>query len=161
MRKNISIIGLLLTISFLLIACGDNDEVQNPVNNNQQGTENNTNNNGENDNVNETAESAYSFNSFNLEADIENTEDAIEVDYNKEMNETEASYEDRLQGIQLAGDEAMQELDSIFSGFDFDKDTANEDVLSSVLSAFNVPDDAINVELEIEFTDGTEKTYTQ
>ncbi|QGS69884.1 hypothetical protein CV093_06845 [Oceanobacillus sp. 143] len=48
-----------------------------------------------------------------------------------------------------------------FSGFDFDKDTANEDVLSSVLSAFNVPDDAINVELEIEFTDGTEKTYTQ
>ncbi|RDW19773.1 YusW family protein [Oceanobacillus chungangensis] len=147
MKKHISIIGLLVIVSFMLAACGDRDDVQNPVNNN--------------DTVNEATESPYTFNSFNLEADFENTADAIKVDYDKEMNETEASYEDRLQGIQLAGDEAMQELDSIFTGFNFDKDTENEEVLSSVLNAFHVPDDAINVELEIVFTDGTEKTYTQ
>ncbi|MFC4024645.1 YusW family protein [Oceanobacillus longus] len=114
-----------------------------------------------NNNRNPGNEADYTFTSFDLEADFEGTEDAVDVDYEMDGEKSEASYTDKLQGIQLAGDEAMQELDSIFSTFEFDENTSDEEVLNAVFEAFKIPKDAKNVELEIDYIGGTEKEYKQ
>ncbi|WP_067724737.1 YusW family protein [Oceanobacillus damuensis] len=110
---------------------------------------------------NGTLEADYPFVSFDLEADFEGTEDAVDVDYEMDGENTEASYVDKLQGIQLSGNDAMEELDSIFSSFAFDKDSSEEEVMNAVVDAFNIPQDADKVELEIEFMGGTEREYNK
>ena len=179
--------AVLITLSLVVAACGDNDEVTNPPQNEttdttEQGTETNqdetTNDATTDDNATDGSTSTddttegttdnstdlnsnYNFTSFNLEADVENDKDAVDVDFDVETEGTEASYENKQQGIKLAGDEAMDELDSIFTAFRFDEETPDEEVLSEVLEAFNIPEGATNVELEIDFASGTEKEYNQ
>lgn len=109
--------------------------------------------------ITNTPESNYPFTRFELEADIGDTKDAVEVDYEIDTDESEAFYKDKIQGIQLSGDEAMRELNSIFQAFEFDEHTSNEDVLNKVLEAFDIPKEAKNVELEIHYLGETEKEY--
>lgn len=168
-----------MMLSILLVACGDNDEVQNPPQNtndnggeNEPAEDNETTTNEESgtdvtDNADNgatdkgtTTDTGYSFYAFDLEADYPDNKDALDVDYDNEPNDKmEASYRDQSQGIDLRGDEAMNELDSIFSSFDFDENTPNEEVLDAVIEAFNIPEDATNIELDIDFNNGTEKEY--
>lgn len=166
---------ILIILSLVVAACGDNDEVTNPPQNDatdttEQGTETNqdeTTDDNTGDTTEETTDnntdlnSNFNFTSFNLEADIENDDDAVDVDFEVESDGTEASYRNKQQDINLSGDEAMDELDSIFTAFRFDEETPNEEVLSEVLEAFNIPEGTTNVELEIDFASGTEKEYNQ
>ncbi|WP_165768005.1 YusW family protein [Virgibacillus indicus] len=161
----------LLFAALILGACGNDDEVENPpqnetddtqqqdTNNDDSNSDSNSDANNDNDNTDSNAALDYSFTGFDLEADFNETNDTLDVDYDHENDETEASYENKSQNINLQGDAAMEELDKLFSAFDFDENTANEDVLKAVSEAFGIPDDATNVELDIEFSSGTEKEY--
>ena len=154
----------------LLMACGDNDEVENPpenaTENNQQSDQENNDQgdqlqteNTANDS-NDTANNGYGFTAFDLEADFEELDDALDVDYENDQNEEiEAAYHYKSEGFDLRGDEAMEELDSIFTSFQFDENTPDEEVLNEVSEAFNIPENAPHVELEIDFSNGTEKEY--
>ncbi|MEW9108532.1 MAG: YusW family protein [Cytobacillus gottheilii] len=158
MKRSILWVGITLILSIVLAACGDNDEVENPPQNaaedEQQQTEEN---NATNDNNDTTG---YNFTHFDLDADYQDMNDAVEVDYENETNnQMEASYRDQSQDIDLNGAEAMEELDSIFSSFNFDENTPDEEVLTTVSEAFSIPEDAQNIELEIQFSGGTEKEY--
>ncbi|WP_249870645.1 YusW family protein [Oceanobacillus saliphilus] len=172
LNTRITLILLSLVLLLLLAACGaDNENVEeNEVN--QEFTDSPEESNtieAENDaiddskttskNENHGNESAYPFVSFELEADFEGTNDAVDVEYELDGERIEASYIDKLKGIQLSGDEAMAELDNIFTSFGFDKDSPEDEVLSEVLEAFNIPEDADKVEIEIEFTEGNEIEY--
>ncbi|MFC5735471.1 YusW family protein [Cytobacillus gottheilii] len=158
MKKNILLVGILLVLSIVLAACGDNDEVENPPENaaesNQQQTE-------ENNTANESTDNTgYNFTHFDLDADYQDHNDALDVDYENETNDQmEASYRDQSQDIDLNGDAAMEELDSMFSSFNFDENTPDEEVLTTVSEAFSIPEDAQNIELEIQFSGGAEKEY--
>lgn len=183
MNKKFLTLLILIFTALVISACGNGGENTNGNNDTQNTTETpeesnstdsgNTTNEGSNsadtgnDSTNESNPTAdntasdYIFRSFDLEADFEGTNDAVEVDYELDDDGTESSYEDKQQGIKLTGEEALNELDSIFSTFEFDKDTPDEDVLNTVFEAFNIPKDAQNVELDIDFNDGTEKEYRQ
>lgn len=170
----------LIALFFLLGACGDEEEVQNPPQTDDteqgtvdDGTGDNTNDEATDDsmddnaddttgnatNGNTTGEAKYGFTDFSLDVDMDGDDDAIDVDYEVEANSIEASYKDKEQGIDLAGDEALQELDGIFSAFEFDENTPRDEVLQEVREAFQVNEDAKNVELEITFSSGTEIEY--
>ncbi|RLL42656.1 hypothetical protein D8M04_13950 [Oceanobacillus piezotolerans] len=162
MKKEILWIGSMMILSLVLVACGDNDEVENPPQNKssenqQQADGDNTNTN---TNTDTTTNSDYGFKKFELDADYQDNNDALDVDFENEQNDKmEASYRDKSQDIDLNDDAAMEELDKIFSSFNFDENTSDEEVLDSVAEAFNIPEDAQNMELEIEFSNGTEKAY--
>ncbi|RKQ28174.1 YusW family protein [Oceanobacillus halophilus] len=163
MKKSLIWIGIFMILPLILIACGDNDDVDNPPQNTteeeqQQAEETNTNT--ANENTDNGTNTGYSFTNFELEADYTDTNDALDVEYEKEQNEKiEASYRDQSQEIDLHGDAAMEELDQLFSSFTFDEDTPDDEVLNTVIEAFNIPEDAKNIELEIQFNSGTEKEY--
>ncbi|GEM_PF-2515294 len=170
--KKVLLPTILLIVTLMTAACGDDDTVTDSTPNNQAETEQDTNT----DALDETTDNTdtntdnnpsnkddmkinYNFNNFSLEADVENEDDAIDVEYEVETDETEASYFDKQQGINLVGNEAMDELDSIFNTFSFDENTADEEVLNEVIEAFNIPEDATNIELEIDYKSGVEKEY--
>jgi len=169
--------GSFILLSSILVACGngDNDEVEldnqapestenadQEINENpeDQGT-NEGNEETRNNNDQDQADSPYIFRDFNLEVDLDDTDDSIDVEYEHERDEIETSYRDDVRGINLSGEEAMRELDSIFSSFTFDESTEEEEVLNQVMERFDIPADAQNIEVEIEFASGTEKEYTQ
>lgn len=165
MRKKI-ILSLVISSLFLQVGCIAGDKVTNPPANSslpedEQGKltkqpededamENSTNE--------QTTVTPYVFQEFDLEVDHEGKEDVIEVEYDNEPNKVEATYIDRLQDLRLKGDEALKKLDPIFSDFDFDENTPDEEVLNTISDAFNIPDGA-TFELSIEFTNGVEKEY--
>ncbi|WP_396129141.1 YusW family protein [Exiguobacterium mexicanum] len=134
---------------FLMAGCGDSDEVTNQPSEAPVEDEANSDNN-----------SMYTFDKFELDVDYTDVNDAIKVDYEKETNSTEASYERKEDDLNLNGDEAMQELDSLFGQLNFDKDTPDEEVLNQIKATFNV-EDARSIEADVTFTDGTEKEYRE
>lgn len=143
--------ALPVTASFFLIAgCGNSDEVTNQPSEAPVEEEANTENN-----------SMYTFEKFELEVDYTDVDDAIKVDYENENNSTEASYERKEDDQNLRGDEAMQELDTLFGQLNFDQDTPDEEVLNQIKATFNIADDAKKIEADVTFTDGTEKEYKQ
>jgi len=134
---------------FLMAGCGDSDEVTNQPSEAPVEDEENSDNN-----------SMYTFDKFELDVDYTDVNDAIKVDYETEANSTEASYERKEDDLNLSGDEAMQELDSLFGQLNFDKDTPDEEVLNQIKATFNV-EDAQSIEADVTFTDGTEKEYKE
>lgn len=157
-KKGILWAGISLILSIVLVACGDNDEVENPPENAAEGNQQQTE---ENNTANESTDNTgYKFTHFDLDADYQDNNDALDVDYENETNDQmEASYLDQSQDIDLNGDAAMEELDSMFSSFNFDENTPDEEVLNAVSEAFSIPEDAQNIELEIQFSGGAEKEY--
>lgn len=175
--KKIFMVFSILLLAFLFAACGDDDDITETPGSDKEdaavgdkatdddagtpeeaddgtaeGTETN---NG----ASLVTDSNYPFTSFDLEVDIEQDDDAVEVEYDIDEDETEISYKHEPKGIKLSGSEALNELDPIFSSFTFDKDTPKEDVINEVLEAFEIPENAVDVELEIEYNDGTEIEY--
>jgi len=175
-------IVFMLFLSTVLIACGTNnaDEADNQEVNltddteetlddteNEAGepTQDSTGDNGTNGNAEDQSamETPYGFQEFTLEAKLEGHEDdeALDVEYEYETDEIEASYLDRLNDVNLSGEEALQELDSILSSLTFDANTPEDEVLDEVLEGFNVLDEASDIELEIEFENGTDREYNR
>lgn len=182
MNKVFLYMGIVM-LSLFLVGCGNTNDAKNnvddTVNNDQaemgDNNMNKTNNNAADDNRKETNDEVntqtdtttegkrnyqYSFEKFELDVDYDDMDDAIEVEFDNEPNdELEASYEDRTKDIRLHGEEAMSELDSIFSSFNFDENTSEDEVLDAVVEAFDIRDDARKIELEIEYGTGVEKEY--
>lgn len=164
---------LAVPLSMLLLAaCGnDEEDVTNAPEDaptEQEGNTTNTNdNNGTNTNDNtgnngtvSNANPSFDFTHFSVDADYSMTE-SFEAEYENEQSGVEASIEDDVNGENLYGDEAYARLEPIFEGFTFDQSTADDEVISEVLQAFDLAEDYQDIEIEVRFADGTEKEYHQ
>jgi len=179
--KNMKWLAIPLSL-WLLAACGNNnDEVTNtPENAPTEGTTNNngtTNNGTTNDNNNNTNNdmngegattgnntvtnannNSFDFTHFSLDVDYSATQE-FDVEYENEQSGVEASYEDDVNNERHYGNEAYNRMESAFQSFKFDKNTSDDEVISEVLKAFNLPEDYQKFDLEVRFADGTEKEY--
>src|SRR5699024_486694 len=160
MKNKLRWVGPMIVRRLIVAACGNNDAVTNPPENSTAEQQQQETQKTDETNTESTAEAPYAFIEIELEVDFDDTKDAIEVEYEYDTNETEASYDDYEQDIHLSGKEAIEKLDEIFSSFTVTEDTANEEVLNTVIEAFDIPEDA-TIDLDIEFPNGTEKEYKQ
>ncbi|KGR74334.1 YusW family protein [Ureibacillus manganicus] len=166
---------VLLTVPVLAIflaGCGNDDKVTDvpdnaPVEGTTANTQNQTNNTTTNNqgetsqtatNTTQTTNAAFNFTNFDLDVEYENNQE-YDVDYDNEQNGMEAEIKDDRQNSQLKGDEAFAVLSPIFESLKFDKNTSDEEVISEVMNAFNLDENYKTFELEVKFTDGTEKEY--
>jgi hypothetical protein len=156
--------------ALLLAACGNDEEVKDapedaPTEQNNGVTDNGATedtNNEANDNANNNAVSdanpSFDFTHFSLDVDYSMTE-SFEAEYENEESGVEASIEDDVNGENLYGDKAYERLEPIFQNFTFDASTAEDEVITEVLSAFELKEDYTDLEIEVRFADGTEKEY--
>ena len=137
---------LLTFLTVLLVACGDKEKVNNPDNNNNNNNNNNT--------INLT----HKFAEFNLEVDY-SPNVKYDASFEKDVDGIEASIEDQVNNMQLRGNEAFDKLNPLLEKLTFDASTPNEQVIEQVLSTFGLDSNYVEFELDVLYTDGTQKEY--
>jgi hypothetical protein len=105
--------------------------------------------------------SRINFTDFELDAEYPDMK-SYEVDYEYDRNNTmEAEIKDGLKDEELNGDEALDKLLEAFKQFTFTEESSEEEVLIQVIQGLELNEDYENIEVEVTFTDGTEKTYSK
>lgn len=169
MRKLILML-LFVSATLLLVACGDDEEqVTDPLpgdsNQSEEVTDDGAANDATDDATNEEAnnsvdlKSKYNFVEFNIEVDAASDEDIIDVEFDVDNDGTEAKYIDKSQDINALGNDAMELLDGIFTSFTFTEESTDEEIMNEINEAFSIPEDATDVDIDIEFVNGTEFDY--
>jgi len=155
-------VATLFAMSLMVAGCGNDETSTDKVeegstnSNTTDDTMNNDDTMQDKDTVTKNADTDYGFNSLSIEADIDGDNDAIDISYDRDNDGTEAEY--RYKGEQKQGDDAMTELDAKFKNLKIDADTSEADVIGEVERVFAIQD-ASRLEVDIEFSDGTEKEY--
>lgn len=139
----------LLSSVLLLQACSNNTNNENVSPQKETATQ-----------QNQAVDYPSQFASFDLDVDYPNN-NSYEVDYDNKNNEKEAEIKDERNNSLLKEDKAFEQLRPIFEQLTFDQTTADKDVISEVLKAFNLNNDFTKFELDVEFPDGTEKEYRE
>lgn len=161
--KKLSLILCMCVLTIFAAGCNNDDggQTNNQANDNQS-TENNTNDTATDNNTSTnnsgTNESAYSFREFDIEVKYDNNKE-YEASYENDNEGVEASIEDDLKNERVKGNDAVDRLDPIFKKLDIDANTSQEDVLSKVVSAFELDNNYQGIDVDITFNDGTEKEY--
>ncbi|MHA6251570.1 YusW family protein [Oceanobacillus sp. CAU 1775] len=170
--KKFFIAVLFIATTLFLVACNDDEEVTEPLpgdgdTSGEVSDENDTDTTGEEGTAdNDTTEGSdnnsdvndrYNFVEFSLEVDVDQDEDVIDVEFETDADGTEAKYVDKSQDIDLTGDEAMDKLDSIFTTFNFDDVSSDDEIIREITEAFNIPENASNIDIDVEFQNGSER----
>lgn len=184
MRK-LYLVTIILVLSLVIAACGENnnsEESDNNTNgvttndreqNDNTSTENNDSNVADNDVIDENNQTEIpednsddqvqkmeSLDYIDFELDVKyNNDQEYEVDLELENSYVEAKLEDDLNGTEIAGDAAFDEIYPLVEQLTIDQDTSTDDAITQVLDAFDLPTDYEKFELEIKFKDGTKKKY--
>ena len=135
---------MLTFLTVLLVACGDKEEVNTADNNNN--------------NNNNTINLTHKFAEFNLEVDY-SPNVKYDASFEKDVDGIEASIEDQVNNIHLRGNEAYDKLNPILEKLTFDASTPNEQVIEQVLSTFGLDSNYVEFELDVLYSDGTQKEY--
>ncbi|WP_169358728.1 MULTISPECIES: YusW family protein [unclassified Psychrobacillus] len=153
-KKRALIITSILSTTFLLGACNDNNDENdenvlksdvvepNPVDDSAQVVTN--------------PETDYGFQEFTLIIDTPDNEDAVIVEY--KLDSSSAVYKNMHTAVNAEGEGAAETLDPIFKDLNLTKEMNTEDVVEEVSKAFEVEDfTAFN--LDIQYDDGETKNY--
>ena len=138
---------LLTFLTVLLVACGDREKVNIADNNNNN-----------NHNNNNTINLTHKFAEFNLEVDY-SPNVKCDASFEKDVDGIEASIEDQVNNVNLRGNEAYDKLNPLLEKLTFDASTPNEQVIEQVLSTFGLDSNYVEFELDVLYTDGTQKEY--
>lgn len=164
-KKN-ALASLLFSSALLLAACGEDEQVTQPVNNDNQeqssdtgGTENASPEGGlDQESV---GGETFGFTEFDVNADFPDMDDMIEISYEEDRDKIEAEYKNKMTNADLAGNDAMDEIEPGLSQLELTTDTADDDVIAQVIEAFGIENDFTEIEVEVRYPDGTEKEYQQ
>ena len=170
--KKLSLIICMCVMTIFIAGCNNNDSSTKTDNNKTSENDNMQDTATENTEKDDTAtnstnpnegtstnKSDYSFREFDLEVVYDNNKE-YEASYESEKNGVEASIEDNLKNERIKGTEAVDRLDPILKKLDIDVNTSEEDVISKVVSAFDLDSNYKAINVDITFNDGTEKEYT-
>ncbi|WP_251137627.1 YusW family protein [Exiguobacterium sp. s168] len=149
-------VATLFAMSLMLAGCGNDEASTDKVEEGSTNSNTTDDTMQDKDTVTKNADTDYGFNSLSIEADVEGDNDALDISYDRDNDGTEAEY--RYKGEQKQGDDAMAELDAKFKNLKIDVDTSDNEVIGEVERVFAIQD-ASRLEVEIEFSDGTEKEY--
>lgn len=100
------------------------------------------------------------YTDFELEVDYgKNKEYEAEIERNKSNDSIEADLEDELNGVDVNGEEAFNEIYPKVKKLKIDQQTSKEDAINQTLEAFDLESNYNKFELEITFEDGTKIEY--
>ena len=102
----------------------------------------------------------YQFQSFDLEVEYDHNK-SFEAEYENERDGVEAKIEGGKFTNTLTKDEALDELRPRFEELTFTPSTPDHEVISQVLQVFELNEDFKEFELEVKYSDGSEKEYTK
>lgn len=158
--------ALIMSTTLALAACGNDDEVTQPVTDDApeettapegESTEDASPSGGvDNDAV---GGETFGFTELSVDVDMPDEDDAIDISYEEDRDQVEAEYENKIDGVDLSGDDAMNEIEPALSQLDITADTPDDEVISQVIEAFGIDPGYKKIEIEVTYPDGTDKDY--
>ncbi|KOF12258.1 hypothetical protein AC739_01760 [Planococcus glaciei] len=161
-KKTSVLTALMLSSTLALSACGESDEVNEPVGNESQtdpapGSGDASPGGGTDEES--IGGDTFGFTEFSVDVDYPDQDDAIDISYEEDRDNIEASYENKLENQNLAGDEAMDEIEPVFQTLDLTSDMTDEEAIESVVGGFGIEAGYKTIEIDVRFSDGTEKEF--
>lgn len=98
----------------------------------------------------------FGFTKFELEIDVDN-KDAVDAEYEVEKD-FEPEFQNKLTDIDLKDEDAMAELDKMFSTINLQHDMSGEQAREKILEYFQI-DTYSKFKLDVEFDDGTKLDF--
>ncbi|WP_096438375.1 YusW family protein [Alteribacter populi] len=157
--------GLAFTaacLAFIIVGCGtaeDNDDlgtIDDPDTGDINQEDDDTT---EDDMAEEGAGNWYQELTFkDFELDVEYNHGDYEVEYEYNNGNPEAEIDDTRQGetISMEGQEALEELESPLTSLEITSDMNHEEVIDATIEAFDLEEDYLEFEIEVEYFDDTE-----
>ena len=158
----------LLSISLMLVACGNGKKSTDEAVNNQTP-------------VTDTAEEVVETEGLTKESitkeDIQNKMEEIDYidfeldvqyqnnqEYEVELEQksdqsTKAKIEDELNNIKKVGEDAFNDLYPLVKQLTITQQTSKEEAIKEILTVFDLPEDYVKFDLEIKFKDGTKVEF--
>ncbi|GAK12318.1 YusW family protein [Geomicrobium sp. JCM 19039] len=155
--KKYNMASLSILIALGLVGCGGTDD--GTVENEQPPMEESTPTEDEGMAGDETTggwHESLSFEEFQL--DVEYKSEEYEVDYDYNNGNPEAEIQDTRGGsnIQVAGDEALDQLASILPELDIDEQTSPDELVQAVVEAFDLDETYDELDVDVEFFNNEE-----
>ena len=164
-KKNL-LAPILFSSMLILGACGDDEQVTEPVNNENQeqpadagGTENASPEGGLDQNS--IGGKTFGFTELDVNVDFPDMDDMIELNYEEDRDKVEAEYKNKMTETDLSGNDAMDEIEPGLSQLELTTDTADDEAITQVIEAFGIDNGYTEIEIEVRYPDGTEKEYKQ
>ena len=159
--------ALIMSSALALAACGDDEEVTQPVTDDaSEETSSPEAESTEDASPSGEAEGTsdgktYGFTDLSVEVDMPDQDESLDLSYEEERGQVEAEYENKIDGVDLTGDDAFNELEQGLSQLNLTPDTPDDEVIKQVVEAFGVDANFKKIEIEIDYADGSDKNYEQ
>lgn len=100
----------------------------------------------------------YNFTHFDLDVDYDGDK-SYEVDFENNQKGMSAELDDDINNVHATGDDASNKLVKYMESLTFNADSDPQDVLSQVITAFDLDENYREFDLEVRFTNGEVKEY--
>jgi len=159
LRKNTRLVSLLLTLTFVLGACGGNED--------EDATKDVTNNDTSNDitdgNPGEDPKDApgqnYGFKRFELVVHSNDPEDTLEILYEEKKDATDVEYMKESSNQNILGSDAMDLLRPFLEALSIDEETSDDEVIAEIIDSFQL-ENYDTIEASITYLNNDTKQYS-
>lgn len=153
--------ALLFSSALLLGACGNEEQVTEPITEDTSETNDGTEDANPEGSLAEenVGGEVFGFTDFELDVDYTDQDDALKVSYEEERDRVEAEYEDKVAGEKLEGNDAFDKIEPLLAQLELTADMSDDEVISKVTEVFSIKPDYESIEIEVTYPDGTDKEY--
>lgn len=152
--------GLLFSSALLLGACGNDEEVTQPLTEeaiDYDGVEEANPGGGlEDENI---GGEVFGFTDFELQVDYPDQAEALQVTYEEDRDAVNAVYENTITDETFEGNDAYDLIADPLAELALTADMDDEEVISIVIEAFEIEPEYESIEIEVTYPDGTDKEY--
>lgn len=161
-KKNRILSALIFSSVLVLGACGESNEVNEPVGNEAQtdpepktgdaspggGTDE--------DNI---GGETFGFTELNIEAEYPELDDPVEIEYAEDRDNVFAEYKNPLTGDDASGDDAFDLMEQSLQKLELTNDIPEEEAITQIVEAFGLEENYESLEVEVRYPGGEDKEY--
>lgn len=161
-NKKLPITSAILFSSVLLLgACGNDEQVTEPITDDAAGTNEGTEDANPEGGLAEenVGGEVFGFVDFDLDVDYPDQDDALQVSYEEDRDLVESEYENKLTNENLEGNDAFDIIEPLLAQLELTTDMSDEEVINKVIEVFEIESNYESIEIDVEYPDGTDKGY--
>lgn len=153
--------GFLFSSTLILGACGNDDQVTEPVTEEASQTADGVEDANPEGGLSEgnVGGEVFGFTDFDLDVDYPDQDDALDVSYEEDKDRVEAEYEDKVSNEVLEGNDAFDKIEPLLAELELTEDMSEEEVINKVTEVFSIESNFESIDVEVTYPGGTEKDY--
>lgn len=154
--------SLVLSSSLILAACGDDEQVTQPVTDSPETTETSPDSSPGGGTTDEFDDGElYGFKELSIDVDYPDQDDAYDISYEEERGAVESEYENKYTGDDLKGDDAYDQMQEALGNLELSAGMNSDEAITQVAEAFGLEEGFSSIEVDVTYADGTEEEYKQ